>query len=367
MFHLFDLYTQKLAGKKYFIWYFTFIIFLTILFFSFPPFYSKITSSTWDAIFYQIAHPFKQIESNDLSHESKLTFRLFPVFVGKVFLFNKFAFLVFQYILGLLSIRFVLEILIKKLENITFAFLLTLAYGFLYVGKVSFIEMRGIFDGVAIFLLILPFRIKHPLVVFFSIFFAAWTDERGLIASSFIFIYFLYSYLKEKSFHTNKVLYSIILSWFLYFLSRVFLSYFYGLETNAGGINFKTLALNLELAPLSLFGGLEGFWVLFFMAFVFKKTKIGLIDYLAIFSTSIVLFVSFMVYDVSRSLAYLFPVVFLALQIIIDTDKKMITNKLIWILFWLSFLYPAYCIAGIKTNWSKPFIIEYIFQFFTNS
>jgi hypothetical protein len=352
--------------KKSFYWGLTLITFFIILFFSFPPFYSSSEGSSWNALFRQINNPFQNSNSNQFSHDSKLTFRLLPVFIGKIMFLNKTSFVIFQYFIGILSIRVLLDIFNEKLKNLYFAFLLTLSYGFIYCGKVSFIELRGIFDGLALFFILITFYKSNKYLIFSCILLSSWTDERGLIASSFVFLHYLIIYFNDKKNSTRAILISIIFSWISYFAIRFLITYIFDLKTNTGGINTKTLALNFELFPISLYGALEGFWLFFLINFFQSKYKFSFVNLLLLLCMFIVLLVSYFVYDVTRSLAYLFPSVFILLSSISKYKQEQIRN-IVFCVFILSFLFPAYYIGGGGLNWTKPLLFDLIFQFFTNS
>jgi hypothetical protein len=354
-------------SKKYFFLYLSFVIFLTVIFFSFPIYNNKLDFSTWNAIFYQMNHPFSKTNYDDLSHVSKLTFRVFPVFIGKIFKFNVFAFIVFQYIIGILLFRMILTIFNNILNNSLHAILLTFSFGFIYAGKVSFVELRGIFDGLAITLLVLSIYKPNVLIIYLSVFFAAWTDERALIASSFIFLYYVYDFYFKKSKKSLFFIISVVLSWASYFICRYLLTIIFDLKTNTGGINTETLAMNFEYAPLSFWGALEGFWLFIIIAFFAIKPKSWVFNLLIFISLFIIVLVSYFVFDVTRSLSFLFPLVFISLKVIKDQKERLLTNNVFYLVFALSFLFPAYYVGGQHISWSKPLFFELIFQYFTNS
>ena len=170
---------------------FTLSVFICLLtlFFSMPPFDSVIEDSTWEALFQQINNPFHPIEAPAWSHNSKLTFRLFPVFLGKILYLNKIGFIILLYLVGFLIIYLTFKFFAQKTGDKYKGFLLTIAFSFVYAGKMSFLEFRGIFDGIALLLLILSIYSRNFMVIYFCILFSAFTDERALITSGFIFIY----------------------------------------------------------------------------------------------------------------------------------------------------------------------------------
>ena len=339
-----------------------FICILT-LFFSMPPFDSVIVDSTWEAIFQQIKDPFHPIEAPAWSHNSKLTFRLFPVFLGKLLFLNKTGFIVLSYVVGLFIIYLSHKLFFRGLGDKYKAFLLTLSFAFIYAGKMSFLEFRGIFDGLALFMLLLGLYSRNWLVLYFCILFSAFTDERALITSGFIFIY-LFSI---NATFKNKQLVSIVLAWFSYFLLRYLLITIYGFNTSTGGISMSILALNFEYFPISLYSSLEGFWLFIFLFLLNLYKKNRIIFYMHILMILVYLLACYLVIDISRSIAYLSILIFTSISFIQNNQSTFLSTRNCTIILILSFIFPTYIIGGNQITWIKPILFEFMFRFFTNS
>jgi hypothetical protein len=345
-----------------------FVVFFT-LFFAFPPYSSPIDNSTWDAVFMQIKHPFQTIDAPAYSHTSKLTFRLFPVLLGYVFGLSKNGFIVFLHAIGFCIIYLSMIYFNKILKDKFKSLLLSFSLGCIYFGKVSFVEFRGIFDGIALLLLIIPLLYRNYVLTFCTILCASWTDERALIASSLIFISFLfeffYSNIEKKKIKYQLI--AILISWITYFILRFFIANVFHLKTSTGGISLEILALNFEYFPLSFWGAFEGFWflILFYLFTIWKTNKLLSIGmYLSIF---LLIIASYLVIDVTRSLAFLGVLIFIATKFLSVYKKEIFSYRYCQIIFLTSFLYPAYIVAGDQIVWIKPVVLEYIFRLFTNA
>lgn len=349
--------------EKYNVMTLSVFICLVTLFFSMPPFDSVIIDSTWEVIFKQIKDPFLPIEAPSWSHNSKLTFRLFPVLLGKVLFLNKTGFLVLLYFVGFLIIYFTFKFLNLKLGDKYNAFLLTLAFSFVYAGKMSFLEFRGIFDGIALLLLIFSIYSKNVFIIFFSIFFSAFTDERALITSGFIFIYYFFVDTSFKS----KSLISIVLAWLSYFVIRYLLIIFFSFKTSIGGISMSILALNFEFFPLSIYSSLEGFWFLVLLSFFYMYSQNRISLYLHILMIFVFLIPCYLVIDVSRSLSYLTILIFTLTAYLKNQSLLILSKRDCTIILILSLFFPTYIMGGDQITWVKPILLEYLFRFFTNS
>ena len=343
----------------------SFFICILTLFFSMPPFDSVIVDSTWEAVFQQIKDPFHPIEAPVWSHNSKLTFRLFPVFLGKIFCLNKTGYLFSLFLSGYLIILVSFSIILRILKNKYKSFLLTISFAFIYAGKCSFLEFRGIFDGYAVLFLLLSLYHKNTVTIYFSILLAAFTDERALIASGFVFLNYLFV---ENEFSFNyKYLRTIFFSWISYFSLRYFLMSCFAMKTSTGGISLEALALNFELFPLSLYSLFEGFWIVILLLFrtVFSLNRLYFFLILSMLLISLI--PSYLVIDVSRSLVFSSILIFIAIEYLMKYKQVLFSNNFCLLIMVLSFIYPCYVIGGNHITWIKPVLFEYLFRFFTSS
>jgi hypothetical protein len=341
------------------------IISFICVFFAFPPYFSKGYYGTWETFFQQIDHPFTSIKVESYSHEAKMTFRLFPVILAKILNLNRIGVLFLLHIVGILIYWFSMRFSFHLFKEKYLSFLFTLSLAFIYFGKVSFIEQRGIFDGLALLSLILAYYYRSNFILLFLfIQFAAWTDERALVVSSFIFIDSINfdRYLLKL---TKKNL-SIIISWSTYLLLRYFMAQYFNLNTNSGGISLKILALNFEFFPLSFWSIFEGFWILVILYFfyIYKYSKLNFIANIFVFIVTLV--ISYLVVDVTRSLAFLGILIFVGLDKLSFFIPKSKFKILLYLTLFFNFLFPSYIFGGNQFVWVKPVVFEIIFQFFTN-
>ena len=344
----------------------TVVICLLTLFFSMPPIDSAHKDSTWDAIFTQIKDPFSPIVAPAWSHNSKLTFRLFPVLIGKLFCLNKTGFMVSLFLAGFLSIRVAFSIFLRLLQDKYKAFILTLSFAFIYVGKCSFLEFRGIFDGYAILFLLASIFYKNTIIIYFSILFASFTDERALIASGFVFLYY-FIFENEHSFHKNKYLFTICFSWICYFSLRYFLMIYFNFKISSGGISLAILASNFELFPITLFSLFEGFWlvIVIFYFKVFSVSKWYFMLFLCMLFLQLI--PSYLVVDVSRSLVFGSILIFIAISYLARYLPTLFSTNFCLIILGICFIYPSYVVGGDHIIWIKPVFLEILFRYFTNS
>jgi len=281
---------------------------------------------------------------------------------------SRCIYLYLQYVFGILLFYISSKVLKEITKDNFISFVISLALSFIYAGKVSFLELRGAFDGFALFFLLLALYKKNVLLITLSVFITSLTDERGLIACSFVFLYwYIHDSNSTRKFFTKQTV-SVILGGVIYLIARLSLAHFFGLKTQSAGIGLKVLASNLNLIPLGIWHGLEGFWIVLFIALItliFKKEKLTLLLFLS--SAICVVLVSCLVSDITRSAAFLFPGIFVALKILIDNDSILFNRKIALLTLICCFIYPAYFSGGgYRIEWTYPLPVRFIFNYFAS-
>ncbi len=353
---------EQFTNRKYWVLTLTLLLPLVVLFFAFPTFERIPTEfkGHWDAILHQIQNPFAQKDYIPFSHEAKITYRLSIPFIARLLNLEIIGLLVFQAVLGTISFYMTLKIFLRLMSDKIVALFLTLSFAFIYAGKTSFIEVRAMFDGVAIFFLIASIYFKNPFAIFIAVFLSSWTDERGLVASSLVFVFWLYnSYSHNKKIISWQAI-SVVLAWIAYFATRLYLSHTYNLKTETEGTGFAIFREQINNLPIGIWSALEGFWVIVIIAIVLLiKQRQWLIGVPYLFSIGVVLAVGMSVTDITRSVAYVFPAVFLALSILEKVETKNTIRKFSLVCLMLSFLYPTYDSTGdYYINWVYPLPLQ---------
>jgi len=364
--------SEKFTNNKHWMIWMSLLCSVCVIFFSYPN-YNCIYNDAyivdaWNAIMTQVKHPFQQHEYIDVSHQSKIAFRLSVPLIAKILHLSVFGIICLQYIFGIL-LFYISAKVIKEITKDNFTtFILTLSLSLIYAGKVSFLELRGAFDGFALFFLLFSLYKKNSLLISSSVFTTALTDERGLIACSFVFIYwYLHPSNTAKKIFTKSTV-SVIVGGLLYLFTRFLLSHYFGLKTQSAGIGLQVLASNLNLIPLGIWHGLEGFWILIVVTLftlIYKKEKLTLTLFIG--ASISVIAASCLVTDVTRSVAFLFPAIFIALRILVDNDTLLFTRKIALLTLICCFVYPAYFSGGgYRIEWTYPLPVRYLFNYFTS-
>jgi hypothetical protein len=343
--------SERLVNQKNWKWKLSMILVLVVYFFAFPSYelISKEYSFHWSAISAQINHPFTDTHYEATSHQSKLTFRLTVPLIARVLHLGIVGLLILQGILGFFTFYFSLNILDRLLKDKIVVVLLGFSLAFIYAGKSGFIDLMACFDGVAIFFLVSSIHFKSPVIIFLSVFLASFTDERALIASSLVFLFWVYLSLIERKRRLSIQSLTIIFSWLAYFIVRYILTIKFGLSTYVGDVGTRVFLDQVNNFQIGIWTALEGIWILVFFSFItLWKRKQFFYGFMFLGAIAIVLIAALAVKDITRSMAYLLPAFFIVLLILKDEDTPSVFRKLALITTFFCFIYPPYSIGEVS-------------------
>lgn len=357
-----------------------FLIFLSLLsaFPSYDILNTTEMSSNWNAILMQTDEPFVSREYQSGSHEANLAFRLTPVVIGG-FLGIKTVtgYIILQLVSLLLLFGSIVMLFNKLLGRGAPSVLLSASMAFVFIGNVLCSDYRGFFDVLSFLFLTISMLSNKPLIIFLSSMLGFYTDERALIASSLILVFYLiereYETNRKASirdvFHLNKKMVALVGSWAVYFASRQFLSVFFDLKTNSEGmISYLLLHASdhVNMLPFGIWTGLEGFWVIVVFAvlsLIRKESWISLFLFLG--SQTIVIFVALWTFDITRSMAYLLPSVFISALILMRSASGNMMRYVTLGTFVIC-IFPTYYAGGPNTiTWFYPLPLQLIRMFFS--
>ncbi|MDR3695459.1 hypothetical protein [Mucilaginibacter sp.] len=340
---------EKFLNNKY--WYLitSIIVALVILFLTTPSYYAltKGFKPCVGCVDFQdeinrADHILKPTIYGKASHMANLQLRLTVPMIAKLIgTRSKIVIFIIQEILGVgfLIITCLLSYRITKDKVI--AAILTLSMGFIYAGKAAFVDVEGFTDSYAYFFLVLAlFTLNKPLILI-SLTLAYFTDERALLASSLIAVFYFLEFLdinKGKidfySVIKSRVFY-IILSWIFCFLIRFILFKLYGLNTPSSAVVIP----DFHRLGYIFWDGLQGFWLLLAggVLYLIIEKRFFILS-LLILSFLVMVISTAMIYDFTRSIAYIFPIIFIALYLTEKAINKLQLRKLMIITCLICFL-----------------------------
>lgn len=241
------------------------------------------------------------------------------------------------------------------------------AAGSIYAGCLGFLDMRTYpFDGLAIFLItlgaLLAGRSTWGLGVAF--FLALWTDERAILA---IPAYFLLQISPAQPAHPWRTYASIVanlgVAGLAYGLCRMSIAALLEWQLPMDQVGLSILGQNLNSLPLATTLLFEGWWLLllfFFYQQVYQRQNgVALLFGLGAVGA---LLLSFTVIDLSRSTAFLFPLILVGIRQLSELELAA-RHRVMLVVLVACLVMGNYFIIGSKNIvWRLPFSVEWGLQ-----
>ncbi len=379
-------YIEESVNTKLWVLKFTLILSLIAVTTSFPDYYGYVMDNSsgdniiTEAINWQIAHPLQQLpEEYTFLPEEKLTgapshldkrwSRITVPLLAYIFHLDVFLLIILQHITSVLFFYLLLNISFDITADRVISLLIGFIFATTFVGKWGFQDFHY-YDGIAYFLLLLAMWKKNVFIVFFGILLAGFTDERALIASAMIYLWW---HLRENHFQEidfksflrfDALKIAIISAWVAYFLIRYFvLIQYFQLKPGVTGLGLEPLRYNFKYIPMGFFTFLEFAWLLIFAAYVLLlSNKRYLFSILLFLASGLSYTTAFLVFDVSRSMGYAYPILLISLLVLYQSKEKDL-KKYLLIVGTLCFLLPTHAVFLDEIKWFSP-IIPKIFKFF---
>jgi hypothetical protein len=333
------------------------------LFRAFPSYDSLRTpfsETTWRNVQVKFDHPL--IDTSRIfpagSHASNLTFRLTVPVLAHIFNLDRTGLLILFAFAGFVLLYLVLQVVFTLSGSKRVALFVGLATACTWPGAAAFHELRGgYYDALALCLLVAACATPSSLLAAAFLFLAAWTDERALIASSFVFLLYAYSFslcndaTGVRRFLTGKPA-AVVVAIAAYFGTRAYLTATHSYVHAASGIGLSILSQQTNVIPLAIWTGLGGSWILVLLgvrALFMQRRYLAAAAFCAALVGAIA--ASMAVVDVTRSMAYCLPAVFVALAALSRSKGIEQIEKLAAISGVISLLVPTYYLEGNGGLW----------------
>lgn len=290
------------------------------------------------------------------SNPGKVNFRLTGPLIGHFLRLDIFGFVVVQAIAGALLIYFSVLLTNNITKDRVVAFLTTLLIGATYAGIVSFAELRGRFDGLGICFLVAALLTRRPILITLFVLLAAWTDERGLVASPLVLLFHLLNSSSGREFRVKDFLkpqlLSVYLAWVLYFATRFLYAYALDLPQSYRQDGFHVLFRQINMIPMGLWTAFEAGWLLILLAFiVLAIEKRWAFSLLFIAALSLLFTVALGVVDISRTTAFAVPALYIAVRILKNALSTADLRRYSLVACLGTMFWPTYYAGGVNSIW----------------
>lgn len=308
-----------------------------------PEYHGVEGLDSWKAILLQARDPFVQHPYGVGTHESKLAFRLLVPLVGGRLGLDVWGYLALQAAAGVVLLGAFARLCWDTTADRVTTVLATLALGLCWAGATAFVEVRGTFDSVALSLLTLAALFRNPLLIAACVTLAGFTDERALAAALLVA---LFQAIRPATASPRLRVGGVVAGIALYAIGRLVLIELTDLSIDGNGI---TPLAFWELGPAAAWAGLEGLWIAPFVAVaVLVARRRYLLAAALVAGTAVILGIAVSVSDVTRSMAYALPAVFVGLAALAGTASAHLRRAALAAVF-ASLLWPLYYIDGNTT------------------
>jgi hypothetical protein len=241
-----------------------------------------------------------------------------------------------------------------------------MSFSLVYVVHSFFNNLNIWFDGPAYLLMLVGMLSRGGWGPALCVYLAGFADERAIAAFPILFLWHqidgkcLREFSWKSLFSMGPGVRGCLIGLFLHLGTRLIMMEWYGFDLPVGedaAVGFNKFRAYFMFAPFALASPLEALWLMPGLAVVLLvvyKRHALLLSYIAAMTG--VILVGFTVADVTKSIAYAFPAVFVALKIMKNLDAHLCFRVLLFRLALLCLLVPSYSMVK-ATNipvWFTP-------------
>lgn len=292
----------------------------------------------WDDIIRQSGHLFEPNTYEPGTHEANQTFRLTIPLLVHFFRLGVAKLYILQFGLGLIFVWAVAGIAQKILQDKVLTFYFLTGFTGIYAGVAFFINYFGHCDGYVFCFMALALYFRNPLLVIVFTQLAFWCDERALINSSYIGLWYalpiLKTVLETRKFDIRQIpapLVALVISVLIYGGLRKWLEVTYGMKIgHDASWSARTLAWSMSYVGDKMARGLEGMWLILLVAFWALAVRRQWLELVLLGGAWLLtMVVAVLVADGTRSLSFGFMAFFFALAIL---HRYLTRNQLRFVL-----------------------------------
>jgi hypothetical protein len=316
--------------------------------------------NTWKEVAIKIAHP-----ATDMvrlfpadSHEAKLNFRLTVPLIAHVFHLGTAGQLALFAVCGALLLLCALTLAERATGSRTVALYVTLAIACTWPGVLAFHQLQGgFYDAVALLLLLFAMAARRPAVAGAALFAAAWTDERALLVAPLVCLFALAQ--SERSRCA-----AVLLGVAAYLAGRIWLAHAWALHTTMAGVGIPIFLRDLHMAPLGLWAGLTGTWIVIVCALAILAARRRYFEFAGLaFGVALLTACALGLEDQARTMAYALPAVFVALQVLAKNETPGTVERIAKATALVCALLPTWFVQSGNATWILPLPVQ-LFRLF---
>jgi len=316
--------------------------------------HTEVLDEKLNRISEQIAAPFAHHADRSATHLAKMTFRLAAPLLARVLHLSLAQLLALQVLVGFAVFYRVAGLLEASLRDRVAAGLLTLGLSFVYFGYQYVYDVGGYFDGLGYAALLFALSARRWGVIFGLCLWGAFVDERVLAASTLLVFWYGVRQHDWQVPGLVRLLFTrpataVYAAWVAYAALRLALAWHYQLDSPGGLVGISALSHSAwqELLVLGLVTGFSGYWLPVGLAgaLLLFQRRYGVLA-LLLGSFAPIFVGAFAVTDITRSLAFGMPMVFICLDLLGRYTTLAERRYLAVVVLVVAFLIPPYYTIG---------------------
>jgi len=288
------------------------------------------------------------------SHEAKLTFRITVPLLARTLHLGQVGMLALFALCGVFTLYLTLDLSYGITHSRVAAAAVCLAVACVWPGVLAFHQLLGgFYDAVALCLVLAAMWASAPLAAV-ALFVAAWTDERTLLAGPLVVVY---AALRREP----ARLIAIVAGGAGYAATRFWFANAYSLHTAFDGVGLAIFLKEFNMVPLGIWTGLGGCWLIvaagMWVLVARRRFAAALAFGLALCA---VIGAALVVEDVTRSMAYTLPAVFVGLIALMESEPPVAIERLAAASALICVLVPTYFTQSGNATWLLPSVFQAI-------
>jgi len=378
-YHSFERRIESFLASGYWLWKLVALSVFLSLFLAFPP-YTLLIGHLSEHGMKLDAWVFVQNQSADLFHpkdmdydvrRENMIFRWVLPALSFITGHNIVLIVLLQSILGVFFIYKIGQWLyaVSKDKIATFLFVLAIANTFVCVW--TFADIYGYGDGFAYFFLLTALFSRNPLVTFFALQGAFFTDERAVIAGGYLLLFHIVrnafdkndfglpAMVKNAFSGTNLIVW---VAWVIYFAIRFYVQKEYFPNHSYSTLGTPVLFADAHRHGLgsSMWTAFEGMWILMGAAILSLILRQHYLLILALTFGFVILVASgIYVHDIDRALSYGFPFLLLSMYILFQTASLRSIRVILFFTAIVCVSHPMIYYMGYnRVLWLEPFPLK---------
>ena len=276
--------------------------------------------------------------------------------------------LIIQALLGCVFLYLFLHEVFRQTNDRVLTAFFGLALSNMFVFSWFFVDVTGYGDGYAYFFLMLALLTRNPFLLFGFLQIAFFTDERALVGTGYIILWWATAYLMERKEGMTLALvfnavfrphtWVVIAAWVVYFSIREYVMHTYFPSHEYSTMGTPVLFADGHRWGLgnSLWTSFEGAWLLLGAAgFVLYQAGRHWLLLLLLAGFVFLIITGIFVHDIDRDLAYGFPFLLMASLILSKFIPASEYRKLVFFVALVCIISPmCYTLGYNKVIWAEP-------------